>query len=208
MPMDIRRFPSSPLAAMNVMPACPAGVVKYESYEDSLGISLNPQLIETATTPGVFRATFTAFNRFCSSCGLRVGGRGLHHQDVGARGDGMRPLDVQRLFDGPAAIRLTACLIDHRERRIGQAVPGVERLQVGLEVGVAIHLDQGDRLARAVSLDRRAGRGRERDRVQSVGTGDLSRRVAARCRSASNPIASSDDQVDRNEGERFAGDSA
>ena len=65
----------------------------------------------------------------------------------------MCPLDVQRLLDGPTTVRLTARLIDYRERRIGQAVLSVKGLEIGLEVGVAINLDHGDRLARAVTLD-------------------------------------------------------
>ena len=55
--------PLSPLDATNVIPSCPAGVVKWTSYAVSVGVSLNPQLIEIATTPGVFLAVSTALKR-------------------------------------------------------------------------------------------------------------------------------------------------
>ena len=56
--------PLSPLAAKNVIPSWPAGVSKCESKLVSFAISLNPQLIETAMTPGVSRAASTARIRF------------------------------------------------------------------------------------------------------------------------------------------------
>ncbi len=107
---------------------------------------MNPQLIEIATTPGVFRATFTAVIRPFQ--GLRAG---FHHQDVGGRCDGMSPLDIERFLECPAIVGLVARQVVHGQSRVGQSISLVERLQVRSEVRVVIGLDQGDGLARAVA---------------------------------------------------------
>ena len=62
--------PLSPLAATNVIPACPLGVVNVKLYKVSFRNSVNPQLIEIATTPGVFRAVLTADTSAGSDCEL------------------------------------------------------------------------------------------------------------------------------------------
>ena len=66
----------------------------------------------------------------------------------------MSPLDIERFFECPAIVCLAARQVINRQRRIRQSIGAVEGLQVGLERRVVKRLDQGDRLARAVSSDR------------------------------------------------------
>ena len=55
----------------------------------------------------------------------------------------------------------------------------VKGAQVRSDSWVVILFDQGDRLARAVSVNGRASRRLERDRVETVCRGNFRRRVAA-----------------------------
>src|SRR5260370_9058378 len=115
-----------------------------------------------------------------------LGGVGRHEQDVGPRGDGVRPLDIQAGLQRPDVACLLACAVAARRRRLdlGHAVPedvlerrhvrgtgharltahvrqahlGVEISQVRRHVRVAERVDDGDGHALALVL-RRVKRG-------------------------------------------------
>ena len=59
-PLPPTESPWSPLDVTKVIPVWPAGVLKWPFKPSSFDVSAPPQLIETATTPGWFRATSTA----------------------------------------------------------------------------------------------------------------------------------------------------
>ena len=132
------------------------GVVKLESYEASLLNSLIPQLIDTTVTPGVVFAVCTAVIKFRED--LRIGNCRVRPRPrrCWRRGRSRGPTRRQATLPRPSRIGLRAGLVDHVERGAGQIVLGVKRVQRGLNVGIAVHFDQGDRLTRTVTRDRRS----------------------------------------------------
>ena len=88
---------------MKVTPWWPLGVVNVESHGRLAGVtSGSPQLIETTETPGRLAAVATA--------GEQVGVVGvvarLDQVDARPGGDGVGPLDVERLLHLPVAVEV------------------------------------------------------------------------------------------------------
>ncbi len=108
---------------------------------------------------------------------------GLDQHDLRPRRHRVGPLDVERLLELPSARRVgprqggAGALADPRDGDDGQIELGVERVQVGLDVRIVVGVDDRDRLARAVALDRA-----EAHRAEAVRAGDLGRRVGPRGR--------------------------
>ena len=67
----------------------------------------------------------------------------------------MGPLDIERLLKLPAACRVvgrqrgSAGLVDDLDRRGWERESGIECIQVTLDIGIVISIDDGDRLAAA-----------------------------------------------------------
>jgi hypothetical protein len=79
-------------------------------------------------------------------------------------------IHVERLLERPARIgRRPAVFIDPRDRRSGQPKLPIERVQVGLDVGVVVGVDDRNRLTRAVADDIPI----ERNLIHAVGALDL-----------------------------------
>jgi len=111
--------------------------------------SVPPQLMETTAH------AVSAAGGIDSGHQVVIGGAGgFDEQDLGARRDGVRPLDVERGFHAPAASTASetvpACLTTVSVG-IAQAHGEVEFMQIGNDGRCVVRVDDGDRLSRAVA---------------------------------------------------------
>ena len=147
-----------------MIPVCPLGVVKIELYAVSFRNSVNPQLIEIATTPGVFRAVLIAVTSAGSVCELASTTRMFAPGAIACA-----PLDVERFLERPAIVTCLSRLVHNGDCWVGQPKRCVERLQIRSDVRVVVGLDQSDGLARAISLYRQTAWRSESDCIERIG---------------------------------------
>ena len=92
----------------------------------------------------------------------------------------MSPLNVERNLKSPTRVGLyridrATGLIHHRKaRRVRQPELCIKRLEIGDDVGIAIRIDNGNRLTRAVTDD-----ASEVDVVHTVGVTESGRGISA-----------------------------
>src|SRR5262249_57725535 len=102
-------------------------------------------------------------------------GIGLDKDDVRPRCHGMCPFHIQTFLCSPGAIigreRGAARLVDHGEaRRRGDAIHGIEGLEITVEVGLVVGIDNGNGLAAAIAFYRAVAEG---DLIEPIGLADL-----------------------------------